>query len=56
MIDLERGGSINGVIDALNQILDIAFPDFRLEGGTLIVPGPRPRCAIRPTSRTTATW
>ena len=39
VIDLERGGSINGVVDALNKILDIAFPDFRLEGGTLIVPG-----------------
>ena len=36
MIDLERGGSINGVVDALNQILDVAFPDFRLEGGTLV--------------------
>ena len=42
VIDLERGGSINGVVDALNQILDLAFPDFRLEGGTLVVPGPRP--------------
>ena len=39
VIDLERGGSINGIVDALNRILDIAFPDFRLEGGTLIVPG-----------------
>jgi cyclase len=39
VIDLERGGSVNGVVDALNQILDIAFPEFRLEGGTLIVPG-----------------
>jgi glyoxylase-like metal-dependent hydrolase (beta-lactamase superfamily II) len=39
MIDIERGGSINGVVDALNTILDIAFPEFRLEGGTLIVPG-----------------
>jgi cyclase len=38
-IDLERGGSINGEIDALNHILDVAFPDFRLEGGTLVVPG-----------------
>ena len=38
-IDIERGGSINGVVDALNTILDIAFPEFRLEGGTLIVPG-----------------
>ena len=39
VIDLERGGSVNGEIDALNHILDVAFPDFRLEGGTLIVPG-----------------
>ncbi len=38
-IDLERGGSVNGIVDALNKILDIAFPEFRLEGGTLIVPG-----------------
>ncbi len=39
MIDLERGGSIDGVAEALNRILDIAFPDFRLEGGTLVIPG-----------------
>jgi glyoxylase-like metal-dependent hydrolase (beta-lactamase superfamily II) len=39
VIDVERGGGINGEVDALNHILDIAFPDFRLEGGTLIVPG-----------------
>jgi cyclase len=39
VIDLARGGSINGVVDALNRILDIAFPDFRLEGGTLVIPG-----------------
>ena len=39
VIDVERGGGINGVIAGLNHILEIAFPDFRLEGGTLIVPG-----------------
>ncbi len=39
VVDVDRGGSINGVIDALNHILDLAFPDFRLEGGTVIVPG-----------------
>ena len=39
VIDVERGGSINGEIDALNHILELAFPDFRLEGGTLIIPG-----------------
>jgi hypothetical protein len=31
-IDLARG-SINGGIDALNHVIDLAFPDFRLEGG-----------------------
>jgi glyoxylase-like metal-dependent hydrolase (beta-lactamase superfamily II) len=39
VIDVNRGGSIQGEIDALNAILDIAFPEFRLEGGTMIVPG-----------------
>jgi glyoxylase-like metal-dependent hydrolase (beta-lactamase superfamily II) len=39
ILDLDKGGSINGVIDALNDILDLAFPEFRSEGGTLIVPG-----------------
>jgi cyclase len=39
IIDLARGGSINGTIEALNSLLDLAFPEFRTEGGTLIVPG-----------------
>ena len=39
IIDLARGGSIQGEIDALNRILDIAIPEFRLEGGTLVIPG-----------------
>lgn len=39
VIDLERGGSINGVVAALNHVLDLAFPYFRLEGGTLVIPG-----------------
>ena len=38
-VDLEAGGGINGVIEGLNTVLDLAFPEFRLEGGTLIVPG-----------------
>jgi glyoxylase-like metal-dependent hydrolase (beta-lactamase superfamily II) len=38
-IDLARGGHIQGEIDALNHILDLAVPEFRLEGGTMIVPG-----------------
>jgi glyoxylase-like metal-dependent hydrolase (beta-lactamase superfamily II) len=39
VIDLEAGGSINGVIDALNHVLDIAIPEHEQEGGTYIIPG-----------------
>jgi cyclase len=38
-IDLERGGSIQGEIDALNNLLDIAIPKHDEEGGTYIIPG-----------------
>src|SRR5258708_3484923 len=30
VIDVERGGTVNGVVDALNKILDIPCPEFRL--------------------------
>jgi glyoxylase-like metal-dependent hydrolase (beta-lactamase superfamily II) len=39
VFDIDKGGSINGVIDGLNQILDLAIAEFRTEGGTMIVPG-----------------
>jgi hypothetical protein len=39
VIDLDRGGSIGGIIDALNGILDLAVVEHMMEGGTLIVPG-----------------
>jgi cyclase len=39
IIDLENGGSIQGVIDGLNRILELAIPEFRSQGGTLIIPG-----------------
>jgi cyclase len=38
-IDTARGGSIQGTIDALNRIIDIAIPSNTQEGGTMIVPG-----------------
>jgi cyclase len=38
-IDLARGGSIQGELDALNHLLDVIVPDFRTEGGTMVVPG-----------------
>lgn len=38
-IDIERGGSVQGVIDGLNHILFLAVPAKTQEGGTYIVPG-----------------
>jgi glyoxylase-like metal-dependent hydrolase (beta-lactamase superfamily II) len=39
IIDVDAGGGINGVLQGLNQILRLAIPEFRTEGGTMIVPG-----------------
>ena len=39
IIDLQRDGSVQGIIDALNRILDITVPEFREEGGTMVIPG-----------------
>ena len=42
MIDLAKGGSIQGEIDALNVLVDLAVPPTPLvwqDGGTIIVPG-----------------
>ena len=39
MIDVARGGTVAGEIDALNKIIDIAFPEYRHQGGTLVVSG-----------------
>ncbi len=38
-IDLEKGGNIQGIIDTANRALDLVIPEFRMEGGTMIVPG-----------------
>ena len=37
--DSDRGGSIAGVLDALNRVIEIAVPGENQEGGTVIVPG-----------------
>jgi len=39
VFDRAQGGSINGVIDALNRIIRLAVPTHNQEGGTMIVPG-----------------
>jgi glyoxylase-like metal-dependent hydrolase (beta-lactamase superfamily II) len=37
--DAEMGGSLAGVIEGLNTILDIAIPGENQEGGTVVIPG-----------------
>jgi glyoxylase-like metal-dependent hydrolase (beta-lactamase superfamily II) len=42
VIDVDRGGSVQGEIDALNKLVELAIPSFPLiwqEGGTYVVPG-----------------
>jgi glyoxylase-like metal-dependent hydrolase (beta-lactamase superfamily II) len=39
VIDVPKGGTIQGVIDGLNKILDIAVAEYRAQGGTWIIPG-----------------
>jgi cyclase len=38
-IDQANGGSIQGELNALNRILDIAVPAHEQEGGTFVIPG-----------------
>jgi cyclase len=38
-IDVDNGGTINGVIEGCNRMLDLVIPEFRMEGGTMVVPG-----------------
>jgi len=39
LIDTAKGGTVQGVIDGLNQILDLSVAEYRSQGGTWIVPG-----------------
>jgi len=39
MVDYSRGGSFQGLIAALDRMLDITIPDDLMEGGTYIIPG-----------------
>jgi cyclase len=38
-IDLDRGGSVQGIVGALNRILEITVPAKYQEGGTYVIPG-----------------
>ena len=39
VIDVAAGGTINGVIDGLNRLVDMIIPVYGQEGGTLVIPG-----------------
>jgi cyclase len=39
VIDLKRGGSIQGILDGLNLILDLTIAKQEVEGGTYVIPG-----------------
>lgn len=39
VIDLARGGSVQGTLDALNYILTLTVPERYQDGGTLVIPG-----------------
>ena len=39
VLDLTSGGSYQGVIDALNTIVDLIIPVYGQDGGTLVIPG-----------------
>lgn len=38
-IDVDKGGSIQGEIDALDKVIEMSVTEFMAQGGTLIVPG-----------------
>jgi cyclase len=39
VINLQQGGSLNGIIAALNRIVEITVPKDKQEGGTYVIPG-----------------
>jgi cyclase len=36
---IDVGGTVDGVVAALNRIIDLTVPEFNEEGGTMVVPG-----------------
>ena len=39
VINLQQGGSLNGIVAALNRIIEITVPKDKQEGGTYVIPG-----------------
>jgi cyclase len=39
ILDTNNGGGINGIVDALNRLIDITVPKEKQEAGTYVIPG-----------------
>jgi glyoxylase-like metal-dependent hydrolase (beta-lactamase superfamily II) len=39
VIDIGHGGSLQGIIDGLNKVIELAIPALTEEGGTMVIPG-----------------
>jgi len=39
VIDMQKGGTVQGVLAGLNRLLDMMVAEFRSEGGTFVIPG-----------------
>lgn len=39
VIDARRGGTLGGVLDGLNHLIDMAVPEYNSMGGTRVIPG-----------------
>jgi glyoxylase-like metal-dependent hydrolase (beta-lactamase superfamily II) len=39
MIDFDKGGSLQGVLNALHKIIDLSVTEENAQGGTMIIPG-----------------
>ncbi|HEY4329228.1 MAG TPA: MBL fold metallo-hydrolase, partial [Phycisphaerae bacterium] len=46
IVDMQRGGNIQGVIAGLNRIIEIAIPADLQEGGTMVIPGHGRLCDV----------
>jgi cyclase len=39
VIDAKNGGTLNGILEALNRAIDITIPEYNSMGGTRVIPG-----------------
>jgi glyoxylase-like metal-dependent hydrolase (beta-lactamase superfamily II) len=39
VIDVRHGGTLRGVLDGLNRLIDLAIPEYNSMGGTRVIPG-----------------